>query len=117
MAPSWIRMAKDLPKASSPQPSTRSISSKWPVEDTGRYSVKPSTKPKTAALTRSRWVEMRPAAAKGATSIVMRIDSFFRRSEEHTSELQSPVHLVCRLLLEKKNKNKKQFTIEQLNVM
>src|SRR5258708_21103323 len=29
------------------------------------------------------------------------------RSEEHTSELQSPDHLVCRLLLEKKNK----FTI------
>src|SRR5690348_17893980 len=27
------------------------------------------------------------------------------RSEEHTSELQSPVHLVCRLLLEKKNTN------------
>src|SRR5438876_4943068 len=26
-----------------------------------------------------------------------------KRSEEHTSELQSPVHLVCRLLLEKKN--------------
>src|SRR2546422_7984656 len=29
------------------------------------------------------------------------------RSEEHTSELQSRVHLVCRLLLEKKNKSKK----------
>src|SRR4051794_41441669 len=28
------------------------------------------------------------------------------RSEEHTSELQSPVHLVCRLLLEKKKKNR-----------
>src|SRR5690348_17886715 len=28
-----------------------------------------------------------------------------RRSEEHTSELQSPVHLVCRLLLEKKKIN------------
>src|SRR5438876_12307013 len=28
------------------------------------------------------------------------------RSEEHTSELQSPVHLVCRLLLEKKNKKR-----------
>src|SRR5438876_4008489 len=28
------------------------------------------------------------------------------RSEEHTSELQSPVHLVCRLLLEKKKHNK-----------
>src|SRR5437762_5202123 len=27
----------------------------------------------------------------------------FQRSEEHTSELQSPMYLVCRLLLEKKN--------------
>src|SRR5215216_7685218 len=32
-----------------------------------------------------------------------------RRSEEHTSELQSPDHLVCRLLLEKK-KQKKNIT-------
>src|SRR5438309_3611210 len=31
-----------------------------------------------------------------------------RRSEEHTSELQSQFHLVCRLLLEKKKKKKKQ---------
>src|SRR5690625_7034479 len=30
----------------------------------------------------------------------------FRRSEEHTSELQSRGHLVCRLLLEKKNNNR-----------
>src|SRR2546426_5604726 len=30
-----------------------------------------------------------------------------RRSEEHTSELQSPCNLVCRLLLEKKKKKKK----------
>src|SRR5437879_7890067 len=29
----------------------------------------------------------------------------YSRSEEHTSELQSPMYLVCRLLLEKKNKN------------
>src|SRR5258708_18887229 len=29
------------------------------------------------------------------------------RSEEHTSELQSPDHLVCRLLLEKKNRSEK----------
>src|SRR5690348_17459247 len=35
------------------------------------------------------------------------------RSEEHTSELQSPVHLVCRLLLEKK---KKQQTIDTLTL-
>src|SRR5690348_18018193 len=32
----------------------------------------------------------------------------YDRSEEHTSELQSPVHLVCRLLLEKKNQKKLQ---------
>src|SRR2546426_8406943 len=32
------------------------------------------------------------------------ISSTARRSEEHTSELQSPCNLVCRLLLEKKKK-------------
>ena len=32
------------------------------------------------------------------------------RSEEHTSELQSRLHLVCRLLLEKKKKKKKPTT-------
>src|SRR5690348_17617748 len=36
---------------------------------------------------------------------VKNTDQIFR-SEEHTSELQSPVHLVCRLLLEKKKKTK-----------
>src|SRR3989442_9504337 len=33
------------------------------------------------------------------------------RSEEHTSELQSRPHLVCRLLLEKKNKNQPRATL------
>src|SRR5688500_19882481 len=32
------------------------------------------------------------------------------RSEEHTSELQSPCNLVCRLLLEKKKKNRTKTT-------
>src|SRR5690348_17451405 len=39
-------------------------------------------------------------------SVTLRLiceDTLVCRSEEHTSELQSPVHLVCRLLLEKKN--------------
>src|SRR5690348_17374864 len=40
--------------------------------------------------------------AKGAASIAW-VPHVLGRSEEHTSELQSPVHLVCRLLLEKKN--------------
>src|SRR2546422_2256837 len=38
------------------------------------------------------------------------------RSEEHTSELQSRLHLVCRLLLEKKKKiNKRQRTTQHNN--
>src|SRR6266581_2778649 len=35
------------------------------------------------------------------------------RSEEHTSELQSPVHLVCRLLLEKKKKPNKHPNVDK----
>src|SRR5690348_17818374 len=38
------------------------------------------------------------------------------RSEEHTSELQSPVHLVCRLLLEKKKKYNRGIDPEQQSV-
>src|SRR5256885_12770400 len=37
--------------------------------------------------------------------IAIRLDFFSPRSEEHTSELQSPCNLVCRLLLEKKKKH------------
>src|SRR5690348_17371764 len=56
-------------------------------------------------VTRARLADAHGIAATRlyhAASIARR-DS--RRSEEHTSELQSPVHLVCRLLLEKKKKN------------
>src|SRR5256885_12908803 len=38
-----------------------------------------------------------------------------QRSEEHTSELQSPCNLVCRLLLEKKKKNKHNNTFSDSN--
>src|SRR5437762_10551309 len=37
------------------------------------------------------------------------------RSEEHTSELQSPMYLVCRLLLEKKKKKEKSVSRQQLS--
>src|SRR5258708_25944013 len=45
---------------------------------------------------------------RSSSSDVLRNDlvcARVRRSEEHTSELQSPDHLVCRLLLEKKKKS------------
>src|SRR6266487_7011478 len=54
--------------------------------------VKPATLQGLAAPVRelARWLGRRGVPA------------YVLRSEEHTSELQSPVHLVCRLLLEKK---------------
>src|SRR5438876_8855836 len=41
------------------------------------------------------------------------------RSEEHTSELQSPVHLVCRLLLEKKNNDPRDgaFNLDEMHAL
>src|SRR5947208_6780017 len=54
-----------------------------------------------------------PAASSIATiQIAIRIRS---RSEEHTSELQSPDHLVCRLLLEKKKQKQTQKNINIQN--
>src|SRR2546425_1857265 len=51
------------------------------------------------------------AAAEDANGLreLLRADALFeaRRSEEHTSELQSLAYLVCRLLLEKKKKKVK----------
>src|SRR5687768_17845696 len=38
-----------------------------------------------------------------------------RRSEEHTSELQSRLHLVCRLLLEKKKKKQPKKTVQNIH--
>src|SRR5258708_19165011 len=46
------------------------------------------------------------ASGAGNTDNRPEVGRFAERSEEHTSELQSPDHLVCRLLLEKKKKNK-----------
>src|SRR5258708_20010292 len=56
-----------------------------------------------SAVRRATEVVTEPVSVAGATT----------RSEEHTSELQSPDHLVCRLLLEKKKKqNTTQHTVK-----
>src|SRR5437016_10288303 len=49
------------------------------------------------------------AVRRGAYKDVLAGENIFVRSEEHTSELQSLTNLVCRLLLEKKNKKEKKI--------
>src|SRR3989442_9608360 len=58
-----------------------------------------------------------PAARAGSDRIGPRrgADPSARRSEEHTSELQSRPHLVCRLLLEKKKDNSKMLKVNGIS--
>src|SRR5437763_9905154 len=62
-------------------------------------------RPRPGRLSRAR------ALGRGAARI-----AFPGRSEEHTSELQSPMYLVCRLLLEKKKTRKKPHTERNRNI-
>src|SRR5687768_18355155 len=57
-------------------------------------------------LFRSAERQFYPRLVAGAAGDVEGNELPFLRSEEHTSELQSRLHLVCRLLLEKKKKTK-----------
>src|SRR3989449_6994154 len=51
----------------------------------------------------SKWQETKPGMSR-----TMGMKPFSARSEEHTSELQSRLHLVCRLLLEKKKTRRRE---------
>src|SRR2546422_1840442 len=59
-----------------------------------------------AGLRRRRGKSLGDLQLAGRSLLDCRADAHVGRSEEHTSELQSRLHLVCRLLLEKKKKNK-----------
>src|SRR2546422_11069302 len=73
---------------------TLSLHDALPISSGGRNRV----------ATTSCWAVGLPLETSGpATAAPVTIAS--TRSEEHTSELQSRLHLVCRLLLEKKKKN------------
>src|SRR5262245_63580327 len=54
-----------------------------------------------------------PARAPSGAASIRSGPSCWSRSEEHTSELQSLRHLVCRLLLEKKKEHNNQRTSQQ----
>src|SRR2546422_10243490 len=66
--------------------------SRWCGASTPRSSPSPTSSPS--------WT----ASAKTGLSSFRFLATAYTRSEEHTSELQSRLHLVCRLLLEKKKK-------------
>src|SRR5687768_17786007 len=87
---------------------TLSLHDALPILDEDRIDVYGTDAKLSIDRYRSLRVEVVPAAAGGAigfavTRFVGELAAL-PRSEEHTSELQSRLHLVCRLLLEKKNK-------------
>src|SRR2546422_7515798 len=64
------------------------------------WGEKRSSRSTDSARRQRRWLcRLHPRKSPGCCSVGLR-----ERSEEHTSELQSRLHLVCRLLLEKKKK-------------
>src|SRR5438309_8093860 len=73
----------------------------WLIRSRPRYTLFPYT---TLFRSRGSRAPGGPPGAPGAAARGYRRRAAAPRSEEHTSELQSQFHLVCRLLLEKKNK-------------
>src|SRR5258708_19971970 len=74
--------------------------------------------PYTTLFRSTPWTKHAAICRPPCVTLLSRLTSSLQprnRSEEHTSELQSPDHLVCRLLLEKKKKNNYEiYTIEQM---
>src|SRR2546425_5836914 len=79
----------------------------FPYTTLFRSSVKTGKKP-TVITSKEKKIG-RPTSWSADTTISAR-GSFWPRSEEHTSELQSLAYLVCRLLLEKKKIHYKAIT-------
>src|SRR2546426_6240897 len=85
----------------------RSLSARYYVEDLklviGAWPLE------LAVLGLVAWAAHRRERARRAAALLL------LRSEEHTSELQSPCNLVCRLLLEKKKKKNRLTLIVLMN--
>src|SRR2546422_7043418 len=63
--------------------------------------------PPLSAACRAGFIRLPAWTTLPITTLPIRAESTPERSEEHTSELQSRLHLVCRLLLEKKKRHKR----------
>src|SRR5205807_4490605 len=91
--------------SASAQPPTRGFEAyavALPTSHQRRPSANPVESIKACGSSGEEISPFRPARASRKQFAGVPVD----RSEEHTSELQSPCNLVCRLLLEKKKKNK-----------
>src|SRR5690554_7223274 len=93
-----------------------STSTYWPFGECVSHSSSTSLTPSSTLRTvnsQAPWATASPtrydsSTSAGCSAVSSRDSSAVSsRSEEHTSELQSRPHLVCRLLLEKKNKTNK----------
>src|SRR5256885_13043745 len=70
----------------------------WSLDTTMTTALELGQVPEAASYTEIRYYSSRTPAFRPG----LHVTYVKRRSEEHTSELQSPCNLVCRLLLEKK---------------
>src|SRR5690242_17055551 len=76
----------------------------WPFDSNGGIVARPVASVVTVAMFEPVAVKVPPGPVCGSVKVrITPPTGFLLRSEEHTSELQSHVNLVCRLLLEKKN--------------
>src|SRR5699024_6324736 len=94
-------LGRDIPPADVPQIALASI-----LHDVGKIAVPDAILNKPGRLTPEEYEVIKGHTVQGAR-LLEQIPQLREngRSEEHTSELQSRFDLVCRLLLEKKNKN------------
>src|SRR2546422_4413423 len=68
--------------------------------------MRPPSKNGSLAFGQARWMRISSERNIPTKTESTANKMYWMRSEEHTSELQSRLHLVCRLLLEKKKQNK-----------
>src|SRR5687768_17683621 len=89
------------PPSSTPFPTRRSSDLSFAQDLQSLVDIEDSPLPKTSAKTMEHFAYPSFGTADTSRGCPFAC-SFCTRSEEHTSELQSRLHLVCRLLLEKK---------------
>src|SRR3989454_6556104 len=75
--------------------------------------VTAATSMTAVVATQMTWNVVRAVSRLTAPVVTLTVRGLSARSEEHTSELQSPCNLVCRLLLEKKKKKNEQQLIAE----